>query len=240
MGNVSFDELYRNDEKRSADESPFDTESEIKFIKKEVPKSTNDNDYGIGSVHQTMHNDDAQITLIVSSRDTKIQEADSDLESMPDDELESIFGFEAGDDDENANSENKAELSKTDKATADHMFDELVYIANSQDAHLNAFADKPSESDPLGHLQTAISLLTAKVNNLESSLSQRVANKIKDSVPRMVVDAFEERIPKLLSDTLKSILLDLLKDSVKKDLLKFDKRIKKLSELKFLNSSSNL
>ncbi|GJZ26114.1 hypothetical protein Tco_0570367 [Tanacetum coccineum] len=91
---LNFTQPQGNDEKRSADESPFDTESEIKFIKKEVPKSTNDNDYGIGSVHQTMHNDDAQITLIVSSRDTKIQEADSDLESMPDDEIESISGYD--------------------------------------------------------------------------------------------------------------------------------------------------
>ncbi|GKB19101.1 hypothetical protein Tco_0853024 [Tanacetum coccineum] len=42
IGSVSFDELYRNDESRSADESPFDTELKIKFIKKKVPKTTID------------------------------------------------------------------------------------------------------------------------------------------------------------------------------------------------------
>ncbi|GJV48409.1 retrovirus-related pol polyprotein from transposon TNT 1-94 [Tanacetum coccineum] len=111
LGNVNFDELYRTDETRDANESPFDTKSEIMFIKKEVPKTTVDNDQGIKAVHQTMQHDDALI----------IQEADSDLESMPDDELKSISRFKAGDDDEDANFENKAELSKTDKATVDYI-----------------------------------------------------------------------------------------------------------------------
>ncbi|GJR50475.1 hypothetical protein Tco_1400996 [Tanacetum coccineum] len=40
LGNVIFDELYGYYATRDADESPFDTESEIKFIGKEVPKPT--------------------------------------------------------------------------------------------------------------------------------------------------------------------------------------------------------
>ncbi|GKB30079.1 hypothetical protein Tco_0869480 [Tanacetum coccineum] len=134
--------------------------------------------------------------------------------------------FEAEDDDENDNFENKAELSKTDEAVVDNMIDEMVDIANSQNVNLNAFADKPTESDPLGHLQKDISLLATKVNNLESSLSQQVADKTDDSVPRMVADALEERLPELLSDTLKTILPNLLKDSMKKAFPKFDKRVK--------------
>nr|GEU87597.1 NADPH--cytochrome P450 reductase [Tanacetum cinerariifolium] len=125
-------------------------------------------------------------------------EADSDLESMHDDEIESISGFEANDNDEDVNSKNKAELSKTDKAYADHMIDELVDIANSQDAKPNASAEKSPESDPIGHLQKDFSSLVDK-----------------------------GRILELLADSLKSILPDLLKDSIKKALPKFDKRVKK-------------
>ncbi|GJW45324.1 hypothetical protein Tco_0074123 [Tanacetum coccineum] len=67
----------------------------------------------------------------------------------------------------------------------------------------------------------------AKVANLESSLSQRVADNIDDSVPIMVADALEDRLPELLYDTIKNILTDLLKDTVKKALPKFDNRVKK-------------
>nr|GEY49523.1 retrovirus-related Pol polyprotein from transposon TNT 1-94 [Tanacetum cinerariifolium] len=62
--------------------------------------------------------------------------------------------------------------------------------------------------------------LSVKVENLESSLSQRVADKIDDLVPRLVADAIEERLLELLSNTLKNLLPDLLKDSVKKALPK--------------------
>nr|GEV00353.1 hypothetical protein [Tanacetum cinerariifolium] len=76
------------------------------------------------------------------------------------------------------------------EASADNVIDELVDMVNYQDANLNAFADKPNESDPLGHLHKEISSLTAKVEQLGSLLSQQVANKFEDSVPKMVADAF--------------------------------------------------
>ncbi|GJW45323.1 hypothetical protein Tco_0074122, partial [Tanacetum coccineum] len=53
------------------------------------------------------------------------------LESMHDDEIESVSGFEA-DDDEDDPSENKEELSQTVKADADNVIDELVDMANSK------------------------------------------------------------------------------------------------------------
>ncbi|GKD47025.1 hypothetical protein Tco_1271670, partial [Tanacetum coccineum] len=95
--NVSFDELYRNALNIGSDESPFNTESEIKFVGK-VDLKFNIDAQGAGSV----------------LADKDMTEADSNLESMHDDEIEPISGFEADDDDEDANSENKAELSKTD------------------------------------------------------------------------------------------------------------------------------
>ncbi|GKG58938.1 hypothetical protein Tco_0602647, partial [Tanacetum coccineum] len=88
------------------------------------------------------------------------------LKSMPDDEIESVSGFEIDDDNEDDHSEHKFGLSKTDEVTTDevttdhseHKFglsktdevttddvlDELVDMANSQDANINAFSNKPA------------------------------------------------------------------------------------------------
>ncbi|GJS66067.1 hypothetical protein Tco_0680631 [Tanacetum coccineum] len=215
LRNMTFDELYGNDANRDAEESPFDTESEIRFIGKVDPK-LNDND----SQFNIKNDQGAGFTLM----DQEMTKADSDLESMPDDEIVFVSGFEEADSDD---SENAEEISMADEATADNMINEFVDVANSQDANPNVSAAKAIASDLLGHLQDDITSLASKVNNLESSLSKQVADKNNDLVPRMVADVFEERIPDLLADTLKNILPKLLKDSVKNALPKFDKQVKK-------------
>ncbi|GJV65771.1 hypothetical protein Tco_1476599 [Tanacetum coccineum] len=97
-----------------------------------------------------MHDDAVQIPLIGSSKDTKFQEADFDLESMPDDEIEFVSELEVDDDDDkDDHSKHKSKLSKTDEVVVDDVIDELVDMANSQDANLNAFADNPTNSNPL-------------------------------------------------------------------------------------------
>ncbi|GJY78747.1 hypothetical protein Tco_0484548 [Tanacetum coccineum] len=100
----------------------------------------------------------------------------------------------------------KKSFSKADEVATDNVLDELVEMANSQDKNMNASAEKPSESDPLGHLHKKINSLTTKVQQLESSLTQHVADKMEDSVSRMVADAFEDKMLELLSDTPKNIL----------------------------------
>nr|GEW69729.1 hypothetical protein [Tanacetum cinerariifolium] len=99
--------------------------------------------------------------------DQEMTNADSDLESMPDDEIRYVSGFEDGDEDDFENAE---DLSVANEAVADDVIDELVDMTKSQDANLNVFAAKTTNSDPLGHLQANITSLEAKVNNLESSL----------------------------------------------------------------------
>ncbi|GKE58114.1 hypothetical protein Tco_1497299, partial [Tanacetum coccineum] len=162
LGDVLLDEFSGADANLAANEIPFDTNSKIKFIGKEVLTFKYDD---------SQTNDDGiEITMIDSSNDVEAKEDDSDLESMPGDEIESLSGFK------------------------------VVY----------ALADKPPQSDPLGHHLVDFSSLVATIQNLESSLSQKIDDKIEESVPRMVDDALEERLPKMLSDTLKFILLDLL------------------------------
>ncbi|GJV32775.1 hypothetical protein Tco_1393175 [Tanacetum coccineum] len=154
-----------------------------------------------------MH-DTSDITLIGSSHvDQEMEEADSDLESMYNDKIISVSGNDDDDDD-------FEELSKADEIAANNVSDKLISIANTWDADINVFAANAPKSDPFGHLQKGIDFLATQVNNLESSLSQKVADKIDSSVPKMVVDVIEEWMPDLLSDALKNILLQLLNDAV--------------------------
>nr|GEZ20605.1 hypothetical protein [Tanacetum cinerariifolium] len=75
-----------------------------------------------------------EIIMADSSRDVEVNEADSDLESMPDDEV-------------------------SDEIAADNVLEELPDLANFKDA----FADKPSLSDPLSHIHEEPNTLTNKV-----------------------------------------------------------------------------
>ncbi|GJS21782.1 hypothetical protein Tco_0450414 [Tanacetum coccineum] len=163
LGNVSFDELYRNDETRGTDESSFDTESEI--TRKEI-------------------------TLIGSSRDTKIQEADSDLESMSDDEFKSVFRFEVDDDDEDDHSKHKAKLSKTNKAVVDDVIDLLVDMANSKDANLNTSVDK---------LSKWLIKLRMVVDALEERVCELLSDTLKTILPGLLKDSVKKAMPKMES-----------------------------------------
>ncbi|GKD42786.1 hypothetical protein Tco_1267431 [Tanacetum coccineum] len=162
MGDVPLDEFGRADANLDADESPFDTKSEIKFIRKEVPKF----------IYNGSHvNKDATKGFSLSNQ--VIQKADSDLESMPGDEIESLSEFEADEsNDDDRQSVHKKYLTKTDEAAADNILDELADMAKFKNENMNSFADKPSQSDPLGHLHKDLSSLTSKLAHLESSLAQ--------------------------------------------------------------------
>ncbi|GJW26132.1 hypothetical protein Tco_0039943 [Tanacetum coccineum] len=177
LGDVPLDQFGEADANLDVNESLFDTESEIKFIGKEVPKSI---------YNGSQFNEDATQGTVFSISDQVMQEADSDLESMPGDEIESLYGFE------------EPETN-----------DDTISVR------------------PLGHHQANFSSLVASIQNLESSLSKKVADKIKESFPRMVVNALEERLPKMLFDTLKTILPDLLQDSMNKALPRLNKHVKK-------------
>nr|GEY08601.1 hypothetical protein [Tanacetum cinerariifolium] len=138
LGNVSFYALYGNDLNMGADESPFNIESETKFVRKVDP------------------------TLNIN-----VHEAGSLLADK--------------------------EITETDEAITDDVIDEFIDLVNSQYANLNASIDKPNKLNPIGHLQVDFNSLSAKVENLESFPSQRVADKIDDAMPIMVVDALSSK-----------------------------------------------
>ncbi|GJU16880.1 hypothetical protein Tco_1183130 [Tanacetum coccineum] len=138
MGDVPFEQLMdKYDQKQSTiqemHESPYDTESEIKVVKRFQPPQTNDED------HITF------LGPIYDELDQRVEKpTDSNLHSMLDDEVESISGFEAADSNEEGteNTEPKVTLTQSEEATADNIPDEM--------ADLKASADKLS--NPLGHL----------------------------------------------------------------------------------------
>nr|GEY09255.1 hypothetical protein [Tanacetum cinerariifolium] len=115
--NVTFEELYGHDTSMEDDESPYDTVSEIKFTRNVeilVSKATNI------PKDQEM-NDAFEIILIGSSKAfDESESANSDLESIHEDELVSVSGNDEVDDN------NAEELSTADEASTDDVIKNFV------------------------------------------------------------------------------------------------------------------
>ncbi|GKC73721.1 hypothetical protein Tco_1119604, partial [Tanacetum coccineum] len=141
-------------------------------------------------IHQSSSYD--QDVIDITPKDAKEGDASeslSGLRSMPDDDLASMTGFEIQDSD-------------------DHVFEEGTET-------LHASADKPTQSDPLGHLHEELYLLHNKVNQLESSITKHVSDSIQSTMPLIVTNTLKEQLPGLLSNALKDTLPRLIKDSIK-------------------------
>ncbi|GKC75153.1 hypothetical protein Tco_1125927 [Tanacetum coccineum] len=70
-----------------------------------------------------------------------------------------------------------------------------------------------AQSDPLGHLHAELGILNTKIDQLESSISKKVAEDMRSSVPTIVADTLKSQQPGLLFDALKDTLPQLLKDT---------------------------
>ncbi|GJY62541.1 hypothetical protein Tco_0463198 [Tanacetum coccineum] len=117
----------------------------------------------------------------------------SSLRSMPDDDLAFISGFETQD-------------------SADH-------VSEDGTDTLHASAGKAAQSDPLGHLHAEMGILNTKIDQLESSISKKVAEDmksflLKDSIKCSISESISEELPKVeaqvqknLHDQLPNILL---------------------------------
>ncbi|GJT00768.1 hypothetical protein Tco_0821937 [Tanacetum coccineum] len=161
-------------------ESPFDTESEILFVK---------------SFHASQITKDAKVTLMGSgpmNMDSQTADSECELEFMPDDDLQSLSSFETSVSD-----------SSHDVSHSEHTSWEKT-----------AFAEFQSLSGHLDHVCEEVSLLHYKVEEMESSISQKVSDDIKSSVPDLISHSLKAQLPGLLSDALKNSLPQLLKESL--------------------------
>ncbi|GJT87737.1 hypothetical protein Tco_1069454 [Tanacetum coccineum] len=115
--------------------------------------------------------------------------SDSGLCSMPDDDLVSLTCFETLNSAGNDSQEGTAET-------------------------LNAFADMPAQSGPLGHLHEELCTLQTKVDQLESNISKKVADDIQSSVPSIVADTVKANMSGLLPEALKNTLPQMIQYSI--------------------------
>ncbi|GJS27319.1 hypothetical protein Tco_0487939 [Tanacetum coccineum] len=130
--------------------------------------------------------------------------SDSDLRSMPSDNLASLTGFETPD------SDDEASIS----VTKEHSSDNLKATLDGDVALPNASAGVSALADPFGHLQRELATISSKVDQMESKITKRVSDELKSFVPSLVSDALKETLPGLLADSLKASLPSLIHESV--------------------------
>nr|GEV55366.1 hypothetical protein [Tanacetum cinerariifolium] len=140
------------------------------------------------------------------ARDT----SDSDLHSMPSDDLASLTGFETPD------SDDETSIS----VTKEHSADNLNATLDGDVALLYAFVGVSALSEPLGHLQRELAAISSKVDQLESQVTKRISDESKSFVPSLVTNTLKEQLPGLLLDSLKDTLPQLIKDSIRSSVSK--------------------
>ncbi|GJR38929.1 hypothetical protein Tco_1214613 [Tanacetum coccineum] len=181
MGDVSLESLNQ-----AKHDSPYDTESDIKFVKR----------------FKAVTNDEEHLFTSKEHSDTK---EESKLESIPDDEVGSPSAFQTSDTDESLS---KPLLSKSEERDDDNILDQLD--------DLKAFADKPSDTlshlqEEVISLTTKVgqmeSNITRKVSEeIHSPIPALITEALKQQLPGLLIDA--------LQSTLHTLLKDLIKESV--------------------------
>ncbi|GJS65564.1 hypothetical protein Tco_0680128 [Tanacetum coccineum] len=185
--------------------SPYDIESEIRVVKRFQPPQMEDEDHitFLGPVDDAM---ETALTMFevktvygfAVKEEVKLDKADFDLVSIPDDTIESVDGFDATDSDidDNIHSKPKDNLSK------------------SEEAGLDTSTDKTTDTEPLCHLRKETSSLSTKVHQLESSITQQVADKLEESIPSLVEETLKATLPGLLSGSLKTVMPQMIAESM--------------------------
>ncbi|GJZ11055.1 hypothetical protein Tco_0545814 [Tanacetum coccineum] len=134
-GILSMDDVSSESLNKATDESPYDTESEVKFVKRFKP----------------VPNDEEPLFKSVSNKESDTKE-DSKLALILDDEVGSPSAFQTSESEEESQSE--PPLSKSKERDDDYVLDEIN--------DLQASTDKPT--DTTSHLQAEITSLSTKVN----------------------------------------------------------------------------
>ncbi|GJU49093.1 hypothetical protein Tco_1218648 [Tanacetum coccineum] len=152
-------------------ESPYDTESEIKVVKSFFT-------IHLSEVQDQTMNDYEESACIQ-------EDFDSDLRSMPNDDLRSVSRFEA------------AKFDDTNNNEVSH---------SAHTSHDIAFAERLSIPDHLDHICEKVSYLHSRLGNMEYSIVQTVSDEIKSSLLAMITNALKEQLLRILSATLKDFL----------------------------------
>ncbi|GJR65857.1 hypothetical protein Tco_0011922 [Tanacetum coccineum] len=161
-------------------ESPYDLELEIKVVKSFFTNH-------FSEVQDQTMNDYEESAGIK-------EDSVSDLQSLPDDDLRSVFGFEAAD--------------------SDDTYDNKV----SHSAHTSqddiSSTERLSILDHLDHIFEEVNYLHSRLGNMESSFVQTVSDEIKSSLPAMITNALKEQLLGILSTALKNFLPLIVNESL--------------------------
>ncbi|GKB95498.1 hypothetical protein Tco_0981635 [Tanacetum coccineum] len=133
----------------------------------------------------------------------RLDDFESRLHSMPNDDLVSLTGFEAADLVDEESQSDHQDIANNLYTTS----------AGGFDGNLNAFASVLAQSDPLGHLRDKLQTLNTKVDQIESSISNKVSKKTQSYVASLVSDALKAHLPSFLLKALKESL-PLIQDSI--------------------------
>ncbi|GJX60626.1 hypothetical protein Tco_0292016 [Tanacetum coccineum] len=122
------------------------------------------------------------------------EDSDSDLQSMPGDDLRSVSGFKFA----NSDDTRENEVSHSVHTLQDNI----------------ASAERLSIPDHLDHICEEVSYLHSRLRNIESSIIHTVSDEIKSSLPAMITNALQEQLLEILSATLKDCLHLIVKESL--------------------------
>ncbi|GJR47580.1 hypothetical protein Tco_1315683 [Tanacetum coccineum] len=225
IGNVRLKDVSVNNE-----DNPFDTEFEIKVVKRFQPWPNDEDQITfLETVYDEMDTDPNMFTVkTISSSLSIIQEdvdpnkVDSRLVSMHEYDIELVDDFDvAGSEtDDTIKSKPKVNMSKSEEASVDQLLDELDELSRTKCSTLDAFADKYDDSYPLGHLHKEIISLTFKAQHLESFNTQQVAYKLEEYVPELVDEELKATLPEILTESLKNVMPQIVVESVKQTIKK--------------------
>nr|GEV63254.1 hypothetical protein [Tanacetum cinerariifolium] len=139
----------------------------------------------------------------------------SGLRSIPDDDLASMTGFETQD-------------------SADGVSEEGTKTSHD-------FADKPAQSNALGHLHEELCLLHNKVKQLESSITKHVSDSIQETMPVIVTSTLKEQLLESIAEELPQVeahvqknLQDQLPNIIMKPMYKEFNAFNKLESQRFI------
>ncbi|GJV97553.1 hypothetical protein Tco_1549130 [Tanacetum coccineum] len=106
-----------------------------------------------------------------------------------------------------------SDLHSTGDTTLESLNETAAFNEESDMEEDSGLASIPDDepSDALGHLQAEITSLSTKVDQLESSIINKVS-KIQSSVPTFITNYLKEQLPELLSEALKTTLPTIVKD----------------------------
>nr|GEW29837.1 hypothetical protein [Tanacetum cinerariifolium] len=177
MGNVTFEQLIDEyDLKQSANlegsESSYYTKFEIKVVKRFKPTKVDDDDQiaFLGPMYEDI--------------DTDLDKADSDLHSMPVDEVESVFGFE----------DTKSSAEEYDKAGS-----------KPSDPFGPLLAKTSSLSTKVKNLES--SLAKKVTDKLEDSVPKMVADVFKEKMPELIFDSLKHILSQIIKESIQQALL---------------------------------